>query len=75
MRRDSTFVARTPAAEKARSASTDVPGIVSKYAYNCCRQRPLVPLFSNTANSTLMEFTSCVLTEKRTVFDDVTLTQ
>jgi len=33
LRRDRTFVVRTPAAEKARSASTDVVGMVSKYAY------------------------------------------
>jgi len=33
----------TPAAEKARSASTDVAGMVSKYACTCSRKRPLVP--------------------------------
>jgi len=32
LRRDRTFVARTTAAEKARSASTGVAGMVSKYA-------------------------------------------
>jgi len=40
LRRDHTFVARIPlhpAAEKARSASTDVAGMVSKYAYTCSR--------------------------------------
>jgi len=67
LRRDHTFVARTPAAEKARStsASTDVAGMVNKYAYTCFRQRPLVPLFSNTASWALMEFASYLLTETR----------
>jgi len=75
LRRDRTFVAWTSAAEIARSASTHVAGMVSKYAYTCSRQRPLVPLLSNTASSALMEFVSSLLTETRTVFDDVTITQ
>jgi len=32
LRRDRTFLARTPVAEKTRSTSTDVAGMVSKYA-------------------------------------------
>jgi len=71
LRRDRTFFASSRAAEIARSASTNVAGMVSKYAYTCSRQRPLVPLFSNTASSALTEFAS-VLTETRTGFDDVT---
>jgi len=55
------------AAEKARSASTDVAGMVSKYAYTCSRQRPLVPLFSETASSALMEFT-CAYLRKRVLY-------
>ena len=57
--RDRTFVARTPAAEKARSASTDVAGMVNKYPYTCSGQRPLLPLLANTASSALREFVSC----------------
>jgi hypothetical protein len=63
--RDRTFVARTPAAEKARSASTDVAGMVHKYPYTCSRQRPLLPLLANTATSALIEFVSCLLAEAR----------
>jgi len=62
LRRDRFYVARTLAAEKARSDPTDVAGMVSKYAYTCSRHRTLVSLFSNTTSSALIEFSSCKLT-------------
>jgi len=65
-RHDRTFVARTHAAEKARFASIDVAGMVSKYAYTCSRQRPLVSLFLKTASSALMEFTAYL--QKRVLY-------
>lgn len=52
--RDLNLVQKIPAAENARSASTEVGGIVSSQLYTVCRHLPRVPELLNSAISALM---------------------
>ena len=52
--RDFNLVQKIPAAENARSASTEVGGIVSSQLYTVCRHLPRVPELLNIAISALM---------------------
>jgi len=52
--RDLNLVQKIPAAEKARSASTEVGGMVSNQLYAVCRHLPRVPELLNSAISALM---------------------
>jgi len=52
--RDLNLVQNIPAAENARSASTEVGGIVSRQLYTVCRYLPRVPELQNSAISALM---------------------
>ena len=48
------LVHKVPAAENARSASTDVAGMDKRKPYTICKQRPRLPLFSKTVISVLI---------------------
>jgi len=61
---DRTFVHKTPAAEKALSASTDAGGILSRYLDTSSRPRPRFPLDSNIAISLRMAASWDYINEK-----------
>jgi len=52
--RERILLQNSPAAEKARSASTDVGGMDSKYECTSCKLRPRTPLILNALMSLLI---------------------